>query len=91
MRQEQQLQKLRARQEKKTLDQSKSKADLNCQGTSLLPALEEVTAICVEDVVPVSAKACVSAPSFELSSTDIHASLSASPSDCKENRIRCYM
>ena len=54
MRQEQQLQKLRARQEKKTLDQSKSKADLNCQGTSLLPALEEVTAICVEDVVPVS-------------------------------------
>ena len=52
MRQEQQLQKLRARQEKKTLDQSKSKADLNCQGTSLLPALEEVTAICVEDVVP---------------------------------------
>ena len=54
MRQEQQLQKLRARQEKKTLDQSKSKEDLNCQGTSLLPALEEVTAICVEDVVPVS-------------------------------------
>ena len=54
MRQEQQLQKLRARQEKKTLDQSKSKADLKCQGTSLLPALEEVTAICVEDVVPIS-------------------------------------
>merc|ERR1712004_943069 len=44
----------RMRQEKKTLDQSKSKADLNCQGTSLLPALEEVTAICVEDAVPVS-------------------------------------
>ena len=54
MRQEQQLQKLRARQEKKTQGQSKSKADLKCQGTSLLPALEEVTAICVEDVVPVS-------------------------------------
>ena len=54
MRQEQQLQKLRARQEKKTLDQSKSEADLNSQGTSLFPSLEEVTAICVEDVVPVS-------------------------------------
>ena len=54
MRQEQQLQKLRARQEKKSLDQSKSKSDLNCQRTSLLPALELATAICVEEAIPVS-------------------------------------
>ena len=54
MRQEQQLQKLRARQEKKSLDQSKSKSDLNCQRTSLLPALEAATAICVEEAIPVS-------------------------------------
>ena len=54
MRQEQQLQKLRARQEKKSLEQSKSKSDSNCQRTSLLPALEAATAICVEEAIPVS-------------------------------------
>ena len=54
MRQEQQLQKLRARQEKKSLEQSKSKSDQNCQRTSLLPALEAATAICVEEAIPVS-------------------------------------
>ena len=54
MRQEQQLQKLRARQEKKSLEQSKSKSDLNCQRTSLLPALDEITTICVEEAIPVS-------------------------------------
>ena len=50
MRQEQQLQKLRARQEKKSL----AKSDLNCQRTSLLPALAEISTICVEKDIPVS-------------------------------------
>ena len=54
MRQEEQLQKLRARQEKKSLGQSKSKSDFNCQRTSLLPALDEISTICVEENIPVS-------------------------------------
>jgi len=52
LRQEQQLQKLRARQEKKSLDRSKS--DSNCQQASLLPAVEEAMTICVEETIPVS-------------------------------------
>jgi len=52
MRREQQVQKLRAKQEKKSLKQSKS--DSKCQCTSLLPALEAVTAICVQETIPVS-------------------------------------
>ena len=50
MRREQQLRELRERQEKKSLKQSKSY--FKCQ--SLLPALEAVTAICVQDTIPVS-------------------------------------
>ena len=50
VRQEQQLQNLRARQEKKSLKQSKSK----CQPSSLLPALDEISTICVEEDIPVS-------------------------------------
>ena len=52
LRQEQQLEKLRAKQEKKSPEQSKSKADK--KRTSLLPALEEVKAICVQETIPVS-------------------------------------
>ena len=52
LRQERELEKLRANQEKKSPEQSKSKT--NKKRTSLLPALEEVKAICVQETNPVS-------------------------------------
>jgi len=50
MRQEQQLQKLRARQEKQHAAQTKKE-----ETTSLLPSLEAATHICVEEKIPVAA------------------------------------
>ena len=53
MRQELQLQKLRARQEKRAAGQGTAAETV--RRASLLPALEGATAICVEEVVPVTA------------------------------------
>ena len=50
MRQEQQLQKLRAREEKQHAAKSKKE-----ETTSLLPLLEAATHICVEEKIPVAA------------------------------------
>ena len=52
MRREQQLQKLRARQEKKSLEQPIGK--FNYLQESLLPAPEEAMVICVEEAISVS-------------------------------------
>ena len=52
LRRELQVQKLREKQEKKSLKQSKSESNRLC--TSLLPDPEAATAICVQDTLPVT-------------------------------------